>query len=473
MSHASTRLDPSGRLSNEAAGRVVASLYESHGRAVYGLCRMLLRDPHDAEDASQSVFLSAHAAIARGGTPRDGGPWLSAIARNECRGRVRDRMREPVMTDVSAHDSLEAPELIPEDLLPDPSVQKALTALSDNQREAVVLHDVFGLRAREVGTALGLSLPAVEALLFRARRQLRMRLRPVAGALTTPVGIYEGLAALLPGFSGGGGPAVLAAGGATGGLIAKLAGAPLAAKVAAGVVAVGAGTATVTGVEQVSPREAKRPAASTNLSTAERTTPAVLVTTGTGREDDSSGPGDGSSGSDAERSARSRASSDDGSGQNGGGTNSDRDGSAGGAGTSGRGSEDDGGGQGPTGSSGEDGDSRGDDSGEGASSPSRSGAGSSGGSGSGKGKGDDEDGDGSGSNSGPGSGGARDDDDGGTESTPTDTRGDNDSGGTGEDTETGDFTKSEDDSAAGSDSSGTSGSGSSGSGSGSDDPDDD
>ena len=47
---------------------------------VLGLCRLLLRDPVEAEDAAQQVFLSAHQAILRGSPPRDEAAWVVAIA---------------------------------------------------------------------------------------------------------------------------------------------------------------------------------------------------------------------------------------------------------------------------------------------------------------------------------------------------------------------------------------------------------
>jgi RNA polymerase sigma factor (sigma-70 family) len=166
-------LSPSaGCLDAEAAGAYVGELFAEHGRMVLGLARLLLRDPVEAEDAAQQVFLSAHQAVVRGSLPRDRAPWLAAITRNECRARVRARMREP----------LALPEL-PSDL-PDPlaaairsadlqAVWAALAALPRRQRRALVLREVGGLSYQELGRALGVSHSAVESLLFRARRQAR------------------------------------------------------------------------------------------------------------------------------------------------------------------------------------------------------------------------------------------------------------------------------------------------------------
>lgn len=172
-------LSPSaGCLAAEAAGAYVGELFAEHGRMVLGLARLLLRDPVDAEDAAQQVFLSAHQAVLRGSLPRDQASWLAAITRNECRARVRARMREP----------LTLPDL-PSDL-PDPlaaairsadlqAVWAALGALPRRQRRALVLRELGGLSYHELGRALGVSHSAVESLLFRARQHVRAL---VAGA---------------------------------------------------------------------------------------------------------------------------------------------------------------------------------------------------------------------------------------------------------------------------------------------------
>jgi DNA-directed RNA polymerase specialized sigma24 family protein len=64
---------------------------------VYGVCRILLRDAVEAEDAAQQVFLSAYQSVIGGTEPRDPAAWLGTIARNECRGRIRDRMATPLV----------------------------------------------------------------------------------------------------------------------------------------------------------------------------------------------------------------------------------------------------------------------------------------------------------------------------------------------------------------------------------------
>lgn len=221
-----------------AAARV-AELFERHGRMVYGICRAMLRDVHEAEDAAQQVFLSAYKALLGGASVRDPGGWLATIARNECRGRIAAGMRSPLPI---ANEDLDAmPSSVDENARHDQALdfRKALAALPERQREAVVLRYLYGLRYGEVATALGLSRAATEALLFRARRALRGRLRPVVGTvLVVPLALREELALAIPGFSSGAAGASAVAAGAAGGVLAKLAAGPVGVKVATAAVAV-------------------------------------------------------------------------------------------------------------------------------------------------------------------------------------------------------------------------------------------
>jgi DNA-directed RNA polymerase specialized sigma24 family protein len=83
-----------------AAGTQIDDLYTEHCRMVLGLCRSLLRDTHEAQDASQQTFLSAYRSLLAGARPRDTGAWIATIARNECRARIRKRMSTPLPVDV-------------------------------------------------------------------------------------------------------------------------------------------------------------------------------------------------------------------------------------------------------------------------------------------------------------------------------------------------------------------------------------
>jgi RNA polymerase sigma factor (sigma-70 family) len=240
---ASRKLSFSGRRNQRAAGERVAGLFEEHGRMVYGVCRLVLRDPVEAEDAAQQTFLSAYRGLLAGQEPRDPSAWLGTIARNECRTRMRAQRTEPLtlVTAVSGDDTQRDVGRRAEI----EALCAALAELPQQQRDAIVLREFYGLSYAEVAGALGLSGAAVESLIFRSRKRLQEQLRPMRsalGVLTLPLTLRDSLAQALPGFGGAG-----ASAGAGAAVLTKVGSAPLAAKIAAATLAVG--TAGVAGVE--------------------------------------------------------------------------------------------------------------------------------------------------------------------------------------------------------------------------------
>jgi RNA polymerase sigma factor (sigma-70 family) len=373
---------------------------------VYGVCRALLRDPHDAEDATQQTFLSAYRALLGGTRVRDEGAWLATIARNECRARIAAGMRVPLPIPDGDLEAIPTTSDEAERSARVEELRSAIAELPERQREAVVLRHLYGLSYREVATALGLSRPATEALLFRARRSLRVRLRhAVTTAVAVPLAVQEGLAQAIPGFRAAGAGGVVA-GAAGGGVLAKLASGPVAAKVAAATVA-------VTTVGTVGTIESER----SGRDRAERG--AMSISVGTHAESDGSG-GRGTSGGsedegdDSGTSGRDGGHARDGNDNSGTGSSSsgppadgrkieDSSGSGGSggdegrSGSSGSGSDGGGGGEGPSeqgGSSGApesepDSESGSSGSGSGSSGSGSSGSGSSGSGSSGSGSGED------------------------------------------------------------------------------------
>ena len=233
-----------GRRRERAAGERIAALFEEHGRMVYGVCRLLLRDAVEAEDAAQQTFLSAYRALLAGQEPREPSAWLGTIARNVCRSRLRARRTEPLtLVTEPVGDELQREVTRRQEV---EALCAALAELPPQQRDAVVLREFYGLSYAEVAAALGLSGAAVESLLFRSRKRLQEQLRPVRsalGVLALPVSLQESLAQALPGFGGG------ASAGAGAALLGKLASAPVVAKVAALTLAVGT-VGTVADVER-------------------------------------------------------------------------------------------------------------------------------------------------------------------------------------------------------------------------------
>jgi RNA polymerase sigma-70 factor (ECF subfamily) len=209
------------RLRRSSTDRAFERLYKEHVGSVYQYALAVLTNPADAEDVTQQTFLNAYRAFQRGERPHTPHNWLIKIAHNVCRMRWRQSARRPQEVPL---------EHVPEPVAPDrdtPAVADVLRALSHlpfNQRAALVMREVEGRSYTEIAEILGVTVPAVEALLFRARRKLQTR-RKSLGVLTA-VPVPPSLASF---FGGGGG--LLAGGGA-------LVGSDLALKTAA-VVATG------------------------------------------------------------------------------------------------------------------------------------------------------------------------------------------------------------------------------------------
>jgi RNA polymerase sigma factor (sigma-70 family) len=165
-----------------AAPAVVERLYREHGDCVLAVCRRLLRDRGEAEDAAQQVFVSALRALIRGTEPRDPEAWLVTIARRECWARGRNRMivgGSEERVQAAAEDTLAA--VIRREELG--ATWSAIVGLPSAQRRAFLLREMRGLHYGELAAGLGLSEPSVRSLLSRARRTLRMSLERRAAAL--------------------------------------------------------------------------------------------------------------------------------------------------------------------------------------------------------------------------------------------------------------------------------------------------
>ncbi|MGB2875645.1 MAG: sigma-70 family RNA polymerase sigma factor [Gaiellaceae bacterium] len=244
---------------SRAADPAFEQLYRRHAREVYQYAVAVLANPADAEDVTQTTFLNAYRALQRGELPRRPHNWLIAIAHNVCRMRWRQashRPREVCIDDI--------PEPVaPMNELPSlDEVLRALARLSFNQRAVLVMRELEGRSCKEIATMLGISQSAVEALLFRARRRLRLERRALGVLSTAPL---PGSLASALGIGGGGG--AVAAGGVAIGtdLVLK----------AAALVAVGAVTAGVgyRAVQERDPGGTPAPAAAESYSPASHAQP--------------------------------------------------------------------------------------------------------------------------------------------------------------------------------------------------------
>ncbi len=208
-----------------AAGRGLdaATLYERYGQQLYRYCLGRLRDREEAADAVQNTFLRVHVALEKGVVPQFESAWLYKIAHNVCLSRIdaagrRARVETP--RDLDDHDlevALAVPQSEHEAL---DGLADALAALPHNLRQAILLREWQGLSYAEIAEAMDTTVPAVETLLYRARRQLAAvleaggtRLRAALGGLLDLVGV-RGLLTRGSTFLSGAGAAKVAVGAA-------------------------------------------------------------------------------------------------------------------------------------------------------------------------------------------------------------------------------------------------------------------
>src|ERR1041385_2080926 len=145
-------------------------LYRRHVADVYHYALAVLRNPSDAEAVAQTPFLNAYRAYQRGERPQSPQNWLIAIAHNVCRQRFRQSARRP--HEVAFEDDV-ADSIVDDAARSASDIPQALGHLAFNQRAALVMRELEGRTYAEIGEILGLSVSAVETLIFRARRALR------------------------------------------------------------------------------------------------------------------------------------------------------------------------------------------------------------------------------------------------------------------------------------------------------------
>jgi RNA polymerase sigma factor (sigma-70 family) len=177
------------------ADRSFERLYRKHAGDVYRYALVVLRNQADAEDVTQTTFLNAYRAMENGERPRSPQNWLIAIAHNVCRQRFRQSQRRPA--EVAFEDEL-AEAVVEDDAFSAEDIRRAIGHLAFNQRSALVMRELEGRSYHEIAGILGMSVSAVETLIFRARRALREQLEEGISCQEAELAISRQLDGRLP-----------------------------------------------------------------------------------------------------------------------------------------------------------------------------------------------------------------------------------------------------------------------------------
>ncbi len=147
-------------------------------KRVFNYLLRIVGSPDDAQDVSQEAFLKAYQSLARLDDPARFGPWLYRIAHNEAISAIRRRrpseeLSEAAMPFTSGR-SLEGVEL-------SLAVETALSRLTPEQREAVVLKVYEGFKFDEIAGILGSPASTVKSRVYTGLDQLKQMLAPHTG----------------------------------------------------------------------------------------------------------------------------------------------------------------------------------------------------------------------------------------------------------------------------------------------------
>lgn len=159
-----------------------------HSRRIYNLCYRFTSSPDDAQDLTQDVFIKIYRTLGSYDVEKGAfTTWLTTLTRNllvdHFRRSRQDRLTDSI--DVGVREDEDAPALGErlEDIAPRPDerlasketqkmVQQALTRLSPDLREAVILRDLQDFDYKEIAHILKVPEGTVKSRINRGRMEL-------------------------------------------------------------------------------------------------------------------------------------------------------------------------------------------------------------------------------------------------------------------------------------------------------------
>jgi RNA polymerase sigma factor (sigma-70 family) len=163
-------------------------LYDRHRLRIYHTAFRILRNRQDAEDAVQRSFQRAFTNLCRFREDSTFSTWVTRVAINDALMLLRQRRANTRWQE--NNDNAEAPSVVdsadkgptPEQALIENerrvTVIRAISRLHKSLRIVVLLRELLGLTSADTARRLGLTVSAVKARTFRARRCLRQYLEP-------------------------------------------------------------------------------------------------------------------------------------------------------------------------------------------------------------------------------------------------------------------------------------------------------
>lgn len=156
--------------------KAIFALIDRYQGTVYRFGKRMCPSEHDAEDAVQETLITAIQKLPEFRGDASFTSWLFTIVRSRCSRQHRAAAKSPVLEPIEMIDERPRPDELLDQHQLRRGLETALATIDPMYREVLLLRDVEGLTAPEVGEALGLSVAAVKSRLHRARGMLRDRI---------------------------------------------------------------------------------------------------------------------------------------------------------------------------------------------------------------------------------------------------------------------------------------------------------
>lgn len=150
------------------------TVYRMHSGKVFSICLRLAADRNEAEEFAQDAWVRAWERIGTFRGDAAFGTWIHRLTVNLLLDRKRHdarwRQRVTSIEDEGAVETAAAVAAAPETRL---DIERAVERLPEGALVIFLLHEVDGLKMREIAEQLGIAIGTVKAQLHRARRLLQ------------------------------------------------------------------------------------------------------------------------------------------------------------------------------------------------------------------------------------------------------------------------------------------------------------
>jgi RNA polymerase sigma-70 factor (ECF subfamily) len=169
------------RLAQEGSSDGFERLYQLHSSRVYRLCVRMVKNPTEAEDLTQSVFLQVFRKIQTFRSDSLFYTWLHRLTVNIALMHFRKRKRPELLLDEIPQSNDESHKVVEfgrsdlnlKGVIDRVNLEKAIDQLPPGYKKMLILHDIQGYQHSEISHMLGCSVGNSKSQLHKARERLR------------------------------------------------------------------------------------------------------------------------------------------------------------------------------------------------------------------------------------------------------------------------------------------------------------